>query len=249
MFDSVLHERKSARQRALGGTVSVLVHVAIIGGIIWYSTHKPKADETPKGVPVAFVTAPKTATAAPPPPPPPPKRKTTPKTPVIKKDLVIPKEIPKEKPPEKPPEPDAKDDSSDDDQDDGVEGGVEGGVKGGVVGGVVGGQLGGQLGGGGDQPVFFGEGMTKPTIDPNESQSFRWTRAQLDQRVEGLILVNCVVTKEGTLKDCKILKRIPQIEDAQVMEYLNGLRLKPATQGGKPLSIKSFTIPIRLKVP
>lgn len=253
MFDSVLNERKVARQRAVGTVLSVVFHVALVGGIIWYSTHKPKVEEA-KGVPVAFLTAPKAAQAAPPPPPPPPKRhKTTPKTPVIKHDLVIPKEIPKEKPPEKPPEPEKKDDESSDDsdEDDGVEGGVEGGVKGGVVGGVVGGQLGGKLSGGGegDTPVFFGEGMTKPTMDLDNSDNFHWTRPQLEQRVEGLCLVQCTITKEGTLSDCKILKRIPNVEDAQIMDYLAHLRFKPATQGGKPISIKSFTIPLRLKVP
>ena len=69
----------------------------------------------------------------------------------------------------------------------GVEGGVEGGVKGGVVGGVVGGVLGGQLNGGGDgdQPVFFGEGMTKPVMDQEASESFHWTRAQLDAHIGG----------------------------------------------------------------
>lgn len=249
MFDSVLQQRKVARQRAVGTTLSVVFHVALVGGIIWYSTHKPKVEEA-KGVPVAFLAAAKTPVAAPPPPPPPPpkRHKTTPKTPVVHKDLVIPKDIPKEKPPEKPPEPQQADDSDDDD-DDGVEGGVEGGVKGGVVGGVVGGQLGGKLNGGGDAdtPVFFGEGMTKPTQDVDSSESFRWTTAQLEQRIEGLCLVQCTIEKDGVLRDCKILKRIPNIEDAQIMDYLAHLRFHPAMQGGKPISIKSFTIPLRLK--
>jgi protein TonB len=252
MFDSVLNQRKVARQRAVGSTISVLVHVAIIGAIIWYSAHKSKADDAPKGVPVAFVAAPKpAAAAAPPPPPPPPPKKHKAKTPVVKKDLVIPKEVPKEKPPEKPPEPEQKDDEPDtpDDQDDGVEGGVEGGVKGGVVGGVVGGVLGGQLNGGGDgdQPVFFGDGMTKPVMDVEASEGFRWTTPQLDAHIEGLCLVQCVISKEGSLRECKILKRIAQIEDAQILDYLAHLKFKPATQAGKPISLKGFTIPLRLQ--
>ncbi|MBS2029357.1 MAG: energy transducer TonB [Deltaproteobacteria bacterium] len=249
MFDSVLNERKVARQRAVGSFISAAAHVLIIGGIIWYST-KPKGDAKPKAVPVAFLNTPKAAApaAAPPPPPPPPKKKKK-TTPIVKKDIVIPKEIPKEKPPEKPPDPTPDDSSDDDDTDDGVEGGVEGGVKGGVVGGVVGGQLGGQLGGGGDQPVFFGDGMTKPTMDAEASESFHWTTAQLDARVEGLCLVQCVITKDGALKDCKILKRIPQVEDAQIMDYLAHVKYHPAMQGDKPISLKGFTIPLRLKVP
>lgn len=61
--------------------------------------------------------------------------------------------------------------------------------------------------------------------------------------------MNCIVTTTGTLRDCKILKRLPHIEDAVVLGWLAQWKLKPAMQGSKPISIKSYSIPIRIKVP
>jgi len=254
MFDSVLQQRHVARQRAVGGAVSFLVHGAIIAGVVWYGLRPKVAAMGPKAVPVAFLSpraaAPAAVPAATPAPPPPAAPKPHPrhKAPVVKKPLVIPKEVPKEKPPETAPDPQPQpdDDSADDDAPDSTDpAGVPNGVANGVAGGKEGGAFGG--GGGGDAPVFFGEGMTKPEIDLDASESFHWTTAQRDAHVEGLCLVQCTITKEGLLKNCKILKRLPMVDDAQIMDFLAHVKFHPSMHGGQPISIKSYTIPFRLK--
>lgn len=261
MFDSVLQTEAQGQQRALGGGVSVLLHALVIGVVIYISSRPKPVVEVPKAVPVAFVARAPTALPPPPPPPPPAAHKSTPHphkvTPVIKPvELVVPKEIPKDKPPEKTPdpnpdpEPEAPSTPEDNGgQEGGVVGGVKGGVVGGVKGGVIGGVVGNPLGGGGDEAVLFGEGMTKPVFLASDTPSFRWPADALMAKVEGLILAQCVVTATGTLRDCKILKRLPHIEDAQVLEWLAQWKMKPAMQGDRPLTIKSYTIPIRLKLP
>jgi protein TonB len=107
--------------------------------------------------------------------------------------------------------------------------------------------VGGQLGGGGDSPVLLGEGMTKPVVDMGETGTFHCTTAQQDQHMEGMVLAQCTVTRDGLLRDCKLLKRVAGFDDTQVLEYLAHMKWKPAMQGSLPLSIKSFTVPLRIK--
>ena len=121
------------------------------------------------------------------------------KKPVVKKPDVIvqPKEIPQEKPPEVEPDPNAaeEEEASEEEVEGGVEGGVPGGVIGGVVGGVVGGVLGGQVGGTGTDVLPFGAGMTRP--EKMSGPAPQYTREALEARVQGLMIVKCVITTEG----------------------------------------------------
>jgi protein TonB len=230
MFDSVLGHGTVAKSRfGTGAVVSVLLHIGVLGLAIYLSTQKIRGQE--KDISVVLKVA-----AAPPPPPPPAssshKEKKTPK----KNQIVQPKEIPKEKPPEA--EPDKKD------EEDAVEGGVEGGVKGGVVGGVVGGTLGGT----GTGLLPFGEGMTRPVLisGPGGTTSPSYSAEARAAEVEGVMIVKCTITAEGSVTSCQIIKPLPHME-SQVLNWLAGAKYSPVTFQGHPQPV-SYVFTYRFKL-
>ncbi|GAC1347708.1 MAG: hypothetical protein NVSMB23_27410 [Myxococcales bacterium] len=239
MFDSVVRQDRLPRTRfGVGFLFAVMAHAGVVAWAYWRSTHKVHAEQA--AVEVAFVKPP----AAPPPPPPPPPaahRKVTQKVkphprPVVQQAIIQPVQVAEQKPPEP---------SSDlPDEDEGEEGGVEGGVVGGVKGGVVGGVLGGtgQPGGG---RLEFNDTMTPPTkvSGPNPE----YTRQALDHEVEGLMMIRCVVTVEGVVKDCRVTRGLPFMDRA-VVEALERRRYKPALLMGRPVEV-DYTFKIRLALP
>jgi protein TonB len=236
MFDSVVQPQRPKGRLGVGAFVSVFMHVSAVAFAFWLTQHVPAARD--KEVPVTFVRP-----AAPPPPPPPPAaRSSRPKTkpkphPIVQKQIIAPKEIPPEKPPETPPPEEPAEE-----EDEGVEGGVEGGVVGGVPGGVVGGVLGGQLGQG---PVEFNEAMTPPRVlsGPNPE----YTDQALEHEVEGLMVVKCIVSVEGAVRNCRILQSLPFMDRA-VISALEHRRYSAALFQGKPIEV-DYTFKIRLTLP
>jgi protein TonB len=251
MFDSVLDRGQGPKTRfGVGTVISVALHVGLFGLSVWLSTQPQKEKE--KEVEVTFkqtMAAPPTAAAPPPPPPPPPASKKNPsKKPVVRKpDVIIqPKEIPQEKPPEVEPDPNAEEEeTSEEEVEGGVEGGVPGGVIGGVVGGVVGGVLGGQVGSTGTDVLPFGAGMTRP--DKLSGPAPQYTREALEARVQGLMIVKCVITTEGAIERCRIIKPLAHMEQA-VLNSLYAQRYKPVTFQGRPVQV-DYTFNIRLSLP
>src|SRR5205807_1497970 len=130
------------------------------------------------------------------------------------------------------------------------EGGVEGGVVGGVAGGQIGGVIGGQIGGTGPTgppppPVEWNETMTVPKLlgGPNPE----YTQKALEREVEGTMVVKCVVTLGGVVKNCRILQSLPFMDRA-VIDALEKRRYAPAMLHGKPLEV-DYTFKIRLTLP
>ncbi|WPB74870.1 energy transducer TonB [Archangium violaceum] len=253
MFDSVLDRGQGPKTRfGVGTFISVILHVGLFGFALWISQQPHKEKE--KEVEVTFkqtMAPPASAAPPPPPPPPPPAKKSNPtKKPVVKKpDVIIqPKEIPQEKPPEVEPDPNAaaeEEEASEEEVEGGVEGGVAGGVIGGVVGGVVGGVLGGQVGSTGTDVLPFGAGMTRP--EKMSGPAPQYTREALEARVQGLMIVKCVITTEGAIERCRIIKPLPHMEQA-VLDSLYAQRYKPVTFQGRPVQV-DYTFNIRLSLP
>lgn len=246
MFDSVLGRGNVPGGRfGVGTVVSVVVHVGLLGFAIWFSTIPPEKEE--KEPEVTFFAAP-----PPPPPPPPPPASSTPKTekkvekkkkPVKKPDTIVQAKDPTPVP-EEPQQ--AEEPEEEEPVEGGVEGGVVGGVAGGVVGGVIGGTIGGQIGGQlGGEVMSFGEGMARPK--QVKGRAPQYTREAIEARVEGTMLVQCVITTDGDLKDCKIIKPLPHMEQA-VLDALRTWKYTPVTYQGRPVPVK-YIIPIRLVIP
>jgi periplasmic protein TonB len=103
---------------------------------------------------------------------------------------------------------------------------------------VVGGQLG--------SSVPFGAGMNRPTWKSNPPPT--WTREAAAIRVEGTAIVKCVITIEGTLQNCRLIKGLPHMDQA-ILTVLKEWRTNgPVMFQGHPVSV-DYTIPVRVVAP
>jgi protein TonB len=91
----------------------------------------------------------------------------------------------------------------------------------------------------------FGEGMKRPVAIAQPAPTY--SREASAARVEGTVSVRCVITVEGTLRDCRILKGVPYMDGA-VLEVLSRWKYTPVTFQGKPVSV-FYAINLRLVAP
>ncbi len=66
------------------------------------------------------------------------------------------------------------------------------------------------------------------------------------QRIEGTVIAQCVITTEGRLRDCRILKGNPFLDPA-VNATLAQQRYSPLTYGGRPVSVR-YNITFKFKL-
>lgn len=233
MFDSVLGQGSSPRARFGAGTVaSVVVHVGLFAIAVFLSTRSPADDQF--DAELTFFTA----RPPPPPPPGPPRTRTASDIakprPVRRPDTVVTARDPT------PMEPlEQVDSASGPEEMDGVEGGVDTGEIGGIVGSAF--QGGRETG---TTVVPFGAGMFRPE---QLSGSPQYTDEALEARVEGTMVVRCVITTEGRAEKCRILQPLPHLDEA-VLAALRNSRWKPARYQDRPISVE-YTIPFRFRLP
>ncbi|MBN1210498.1 MAG: energy transducer TonB [Myxococcaceae bacterium] len=75
----------------------------------------------------------------------------------------------------------------------------------------------------------------------------QYTREALAARVEGLLIARCIITREGDVERCRIIKGLPHMEEA-VLSALENRRYQPVEYMGKPVSV-SYNFKIRLEIP
>jgi len=241
MFEGSLIEsthRKDEAKKAVSLPVSVLLHALVIGGIlgasIWFVGDVP---EPP--IPVTFYAA------SPPPPPPPPaapkaaaKAPETPKQVQVKpvemsQPVTMPETVPQ---PLSAPEPAA---------DAGVVGGVEGGVEGGVPGGVMGGVVGGTGAGGGDEPLRVGGDVKAPVLSSRVEPQY--PEAARKARMEGVVILEAIITADGNVEDVRVLKSVNPLLDASAVRAVGQWKYKPATLNGRAVRVYlTVTVTFRL---
>jgi periplasmic protein TonB len=258
MFDDVLIE-SAGKDKKKGGWVTALIslilHAAVAGAIIaagYYVKENPEVIEKPIS---AFI-----VTSAPPPPPPPPPAASsgasTPRPKVeqqvepVKEQFRQPREVPQNVP--------EVANVPQDDDGAGEPGGQVGGVKGGQIGGVVGGQiggqiggtiggqLGGQVGGTGDTPVRVGGNVKAPVtlerVDP------RYTEVARKARIQGIVIIEAVIDRQGNVTEARILKGLPMGLDAEALAAIKRWKFKPGTLNGQPVPVYyNLTINFRLE--
>jgi protein TonB len=235
MFDSVLHRDQLPKRRfGRGFIIAVAVHAGVLGFAAWASARAALVNKDE--VTVKFVAPPPPPPAPPPPAPaenrPKPKPQTNKPVTVVQQAIVAPTVIPDEKPPEK--------DTADMTSSEGMVGGEVGGVAGGIQGGVV------------DavdvaaKPVEFDSRTMK---DPGfiSGPNPQYSEKALEKEVQGVTVVKCVVTVDGRVHDCRVLKSLPFMDRA-VITALEKRRYSPATQGGKPIEV-DYTFKITLRLP
>lgn len=251
MFDSVLSKSEAPQGNIAGLGLTVAVSVAVVLTVLLLPS--PHAKQSARPVDVTFMmtqpNVPGPQTAEPPPAAaaaPPAQTQPQPKKPIKKKEVikeptpVVPEPTPT---PVAAPQPAAAPEPA---TTPGVEGGVQGGVQGGVVGGKVGGVVGGVIGGTGTgtSAIPFGAGMTRPTQIAGKTPEY--SREAMAARVEGKLLVRCVITVRGTVEDCKIIKGLPMLDKITV-DALTASRFSPVTYQGRPVSVQYlFTFNFKL---
>lgn len=239
MFDEVTKNEGGRRAARRGAWVvgSLAVQTGLVIVFVLLSTALPAKVKREPVVDVKFVKG----AAMPASPPPLPPRLTPPRErpkhvarPV--QPMIQPKEVPKELQPPAPeelPEPEAVDS---DDQDGNA---VVGGAVRGVVGGVVG------VPAPSPRQEFDEATMKRPVSVSGPDPGY--TKKALEREVEGLMIVKCVVTLEGRVQNCQVLKSLPFM-DAAVVSALERRRYKPATLNGTPIEV-DYVFRLNLRLP
>ncbi len=97
----------------------------------------------------------------------------------------------------------------------------------------------------GDGPLPFQEGMPRPV--ELKGKDIVYTREALAARVEGTMIVKCVITKTGSVENCRVIKGLPHMNEA-VVQALRSRTYRPITLQGQPVAV-DYTFSIRLVAP
>ena len=238
MFESALIEsqkRKAPKNKWLIINTALVLHLAFIGGVL-VAQYWAIDEVAEPPIQVSFLQS-----AAPPPPPPPPPPPAPPKplapkptpTPQVPIEIVQPVAVP-----ETIPEP------SNEPVMEGVEGveGVEGGVEGGVAGGVVGGTPNSVS----DEILRVGGEITKPERLGGVQPAY--TELARKARIQGVVIVEAIIDKEGHVTNVRVLKGLPMGLDQSAVDAVKSWRFRPATLNGRPVSVYySLTVNFRLQ--
>jgi protein TonB len=236
MFDSVLRRETLPGRRFGSGAVIAAVVFAGAGALGFRALSRARSEAGRREVAVTFVRAPPPALPAPAPVAaqerPRPRKVEQPGT-VLPQAIVAPTVVPQERPPEQEPPP----------QPAGPAGGEPGGDVGGLVGGIQGG-VGVEAPQAG--PVEFDPGkMDPPRLlgGPNP----QYTEKALEREVQGTMVVKCVISAEGKVAACRVIRGLPFMDRA-VIDALERRRYSPATLGGKPVEV-DYTFRLTLRLP
>ncbi|HWO09579.1 MAG TPA: TonB family protein [Polyangiaceae bacterium] len=254
MFDAVLRKQERDERYGTGLVLALLAYAAAVGVAVLLVRGAARPERTQKDIAVTLYTA--LAQPPPPPPPPPGPASSEPSRATVRPrpKVIIPKPVEPTPVEPKPVEPQPVDVAPVEPADDppasepagggGEVGGVPGGVPGGVAGGVLGGTVGGVLGGTGTQVLPFGPGMTRPQQVAGTPPTY--SREALAARVEGKVLVRCVITTTGEVHDCQVIKSVPMLTDL-VLASLRASRFTPVQYRGLPQAIQYlFTFNFKL---
>jgi TonB family protein len=97
----------------------------------------------------------------------------------------------------------------------------------------------------GDGPVPYQEGMPRPV--ELQGKDSVYTREALAARVEGTMVIKCVITKQGKVENCRVIKGLPHMNEA-VVQSLQSRVYKPITLQGRPVAV-DYVFNIRLVAP
>ncbi len=96
-----------------------------------------------------------------------------------------------------------------------------------------------------EMPVFPG-GM--PALSAYVGQHLQYPEEAKELRVEGLVLMQFVVGKDGSISDARVLRGIGYGCDEEALRVINTMPTwKPGQQGGMPVRVR-FSLPIRFKL-
>jgi len=243
VFESAMGRYEGARPHlGTGAILSIGAHA--LAAFIVFALPGKKASSTEDEPVVVFQMPPKPpALLGSPGPAAPQQAKVTPRTPRPKRPQVP--VLTNEPPKTEPTEPEPTDDPPAAASGDGAtapDGTGNGGDPNGKTDGVLGGDP-------------NGKGTAPPPLEPPQNLTLSWTSEMgrpvlisgpaqppypsdaMRQRVEGTVIAQCVITTEGRLRDCRIIKGHPFLDSA-VNATLAQQRYSPVTYGGRPVSVR-----------
>ncbi|MFP2957619.1 energy transducer TonB [Myxococcus sp. 1LA] len=251
MFKSVI-ERQRAGRLGTGVWVSIALHAALFGAVLFISARPQGPTEPPEPEPLVLRLEQPPRLAKGSPAPAQPKATAAPRPRPRNRDRV-PAQVPPpvvDAPP-KPVEAVASADTSTStdevaDPGDGVPGGHPDGYADSTVIGVpLVPNLGPGVGGTGTDVVQFGPGMTPPRL--MGGAGIEYTHQALAARVEGTMIAKCVITVRGDVTDCRVIKGLAHMNES-VLDALHSRRYSPVEYQGRPVSV-SYVFTLRLKLP
>ncbi|WP_338867144.1 energy transducer TonB [Myxococcus stipitatus] len=253
MFKSVI-ERQRAGRLGLGLWWSVAIHAGLFGAVLLISA---RPDEVPpdtsldKTYVLKLAPGPQVAKGYTAPAPAQPKQAVQPKTRKARRDL-IPTQIQPLPADPTPAVPDPVDMPSSlhdpvGEPGDGEPGGhPEGDPNSSVIGvPLVTGLPDGFANGTGEDVVPFGEGMAPPTL--LGGPPLEYTELALRARVEGTFIAKCVITREGFVRDCRVIKGLAHMND-ETLNALHHRRYTPVSYQGRATGV-SYVFTLRFKLP
>jgi TonB family protein len=86
-----------------------------------------------------------------------------------------------------------------------------------------------------EAPVKVGDGVTRPEILRHSSPLY--TETARKAKVEGTVIVEAIIDRDGSIKNVTILKGQPMGLSLSAMEAICGWRFKPATLKGEPVKV------------
>ena len=107
-----------------------------------------------------------------------------------------------------------------------------------------------------DYAVPFAAVETKPTFDGGDANDFsKWVASQIvypqdaiDQKLEGRVILQFTVGKEGDVKDVKVLRGVNELLDAEAVRVVSSSpKWANGAQNGIPVAVK-YTFPVVFKL-
>lgn len=92
----------------------------------------------------------------------------------------------------------------------------------------------------------FEAGMTRPVLDPNNAP-VRFTAEARAARVQGLMVLRCVISLDGRLESCRVVQGLPYMNET-VLETVSTWRVTPVRYQGQVVTVE-YEIPLRLVAP
>jgi serine/threonine-protein kinase len=93
---------------------------------------------------------------------------------------------------------------------------------------------------------FNSETMNRPQV-VEKGKPLQYTPEALHARVEGSMIVKCVISTAGRVENCRFIKTLPYMEKA-VLEALTSRTYKPIMQDGRVVPV-DYLFEVKLKLP
>ena len=95
-------------------------------------------------------------------------------------------------------------------------------------------------------PIRVG-GDVKPPVKIN-APAPQYTEIARKARIQGVVIVEAIIEKDGTVSNVKVLKGLPMGLDQAAVDAVKSWRFQPATLNGKPVAvIYNLTINFQLQ--